>query len=411
MAALGSPLDPTGWPMNLDIPTLMIAGSFVAAMCGLLLVFAWWQYRETHAALWWAGCDFALAAGVLLLALGFIHSMPLLFATGLTLLVVSPSLIWAAARSFRERRIPPAALAAGTIVWLLSVGTLRSAGLEMFVPIVNTLIGISYLGGAMHQIMRRDTGKSHAQLPLTLILLLHASVLTVVIPDALLGGGLGLEPPPLASMFGIIHFETLIYVIGSAVLLVAMMKERSESRYSQAADTDVLTGLPNRRAFQAMAARILERARHDGTPVAIIICDLDHFKAVNDTYGHAVGDRVLKVFAIAARQAIRPNEFIARIGGEEFAAIFPGASAQASCASAQRIREAFGAAAETVDEHKVAATVSIGVAIAEEGNVPLETLMEAADAALYRAKINGRNRVECPDVGKARAFPHLVRVA
>jgi diguanylate cyclase (GGDEF)-like protein len=396
--------------MTLDVPTLMIVGSFVAAMCGLLLVFAWWRYRETDAALWWAGGDFALAASVLLLALGFIHDMPLLFTSGLTLLVVSPSLIWAAARSFRERPIPPAALAGGTIAWLLSVATLRSAGLEMFVPIVNMLIGIGYLGGAMHEIMRRDAGRSHAQLPLTLILFMHVCVLTIVIPDALLGGGLGLEPPPLASMFGIIHFETLIYVVGSTVFLVAMLKERSELRYSQAADTDVLTGLPNRRAFQAMAARILERARHDGTPVAIIICDLDHFKAVNDTYGHAVGDRVLKVFATAARQAMRPNEFIARLGGEEFAAIFPGASAHASCASAQRIREAFAAAAETVGDHAVAATVSIGVVIAEEGNVPLETLMEAADAALYRAKLNGRNRVECPDMGKAR-FPHLVRVA
>jgi diguanylate cyclase (GGDEF)-like protein len=396
--------------MTLDVPTLMIVGSFVAAMCGLLLVFAWWRYRETNAALWWAGGDFALAASVLLLALGFIHDMPLLFTSGLTLLVVSPSLIWAAARSFRERPIPPAALAGGTIAWLLSVATLRSAGLEMFVPIVNMLIGIGYLGGAMHEIMRRDAGRSHAQLPLTLILFMHVCVLTIVIPDALLGGGLGLEPPPLASMFGIIHFETLIYVVGSTVFLVAMLKERSELRYSQAADTDVLTGLPNRRAFQAMAARILERAGHDGTPVAIIICDLDHFKAVNDTYGHAVGDRVLKVFATAARQAMRPNEFIARLGGEEFAAIFPGASAHASCASAQRIREAFAAAAEMVGDHAVAATVSIGVAIAEEGNVPLETLMEAADAALYRAKLNGRNRVECPDMGKAR-FPHLVRVA
>lgn len=397
--------------MNLDIPTLMIAGSFVAAMCGLLLVFAWWQYRETRAALWWAGGDFALAAGILLLALGFIHDMPLLFTASLTLLVVSLALVWAAARSFREQSIPPAALAAGTLVWLLSLAMLRSAGLEMFLPIANTVIGIGYLGGAMHEIMRRDAGRSRAQLPLTLVLLLHACVLTIVIPDALLGGRLEFEPPPLASMFGIVHFETLIYVIGSAIFLVAMMKERSESRYSQAADTDVLTGLPNRRAFQSMAARILDRARHDGTPVAVIICDLDHFKAVNDTFGHAVGDRVLKVFATAARQAIRPNEFIARIGGEEFAAIFPGASAQSSCASAQRIREAFAAAATTVDEHAVAATVSIGVAIAEEGNVPLETLMEAADAALYRAKINGRNRVECPDIGKARAFPHLVRVA
>ena len=397
--------------MTLDVPTLMIAGSFVAAMCGLLLVFAWWQYRQTHAPLWWAGGDFALAAGVLLLALGFIHDTPLLYTAGLTLLIVSPSLIWAAARSFRERPIPPAALAGGTIIWLLSVATLRSAGLEMFLPVAVTLIEIGYLGGAMHEIMRRDTGTSRARLPLTLILLLHASVLMIVVPDVLLGGGRGLEPPPLASMFGIVHFETLIYVIGSAVLLVAMMKERSESRYSQAADTDVLTGLPNRRAFQAMAARILDRARHDGTPVAIVMCDLDHFKAVNDTYGHAIGDRVLKVFATAARQAIRPNEFIARIGGEEFAAILPGASAQASCASAQRIREAFAAAAETVDEHRVAATVSIGVAIAQEDNLPLETLMEAADAALYRAKLNGRNWVECPDMGKARAFPHLVRVA
>ncbi len=397
--------------MNLDIPTLMIAGSFVAAMCGLLLMFAWWQYRETNAALWWAGGDFALGTGVILLALGFIHEAPPLFLAGLTCLVVSPILVWAAARSFRERRVPLLAIFGGIGVWFLSVAALRTYGLENFFPVANTLIAVGFLGAGVREITRSGSGTNGTRLPLAAIVVLHACMLTLAIPDILVGRMSGLEPPPLASVFGIVHFETLIYVIGSAVLLVAMMKERSESRYSHAADTDVLTALPNRRAFQAMAARILDRARHDGTPVAIIICDLDHFKAVNDTYGHAIGDRVLKVFAIAARQAIRPNEFISRIGGEEFAAIFPGVSAQASCVTAQRIREAFAAAAETVDEHAVAATVSIGVAIAEEGNVPLEALMEAADAALYRAKINGRNRVECPDREKARAYPHLVRVA
>jgi diguanylate cyclase (GGDEF)-like protein len=218
-----------------------------------------------------------------------------------------------------------------------------------------------------------------------------------------------LEPPALASLFGLIHFETIVYLIGTTVFFVAMMKEQSELRQRQDAETDALTGLPNRRAFLAVAERLAARSRRDRRPLAVAAFDLDRFKQVNDTYGHALGDRTLQVFAEVARESLRPGDLVSRIGGEEFAAVFPGADREVAYLMSERIRRAFAVAALAVNGRELGATVSAGVAVAVDAET-LAEVMERADAALYRAKLNGRDRVEC-DGGPPRAYPRLVEVA
>ena len=158
--------------------------------------------------------------------------------------------------------------------------------------------------------------------------------------------------------------------------------------------TDPLTGLANRRAFQeALEAELARVARH-GRPAAVLLLDLDHFKAVNDTWGHAVGDEVLAGFAQILRRGCRRGDLAARIGGEEFALLLPATGLAPALAVGERIRRAtewrpLGRSAQ------VPVTVSVGVASTEGLPAPPDTLelVPRADAALYRAKGEGRNRV------------------
>lgn len=166
------------------------------------------------------------------------------------------------------------------------------------------------------------------------------------------------------------------------------------ARLEQEAMTDALTGIANRRAFEAEAAQMSARAQRSGTPVAVGIADIDHFKNINDEHGHPVGDIVLRTVAQRMIDAARATDFVARIGGEEFGLLFPETRAETAVGIAQRIREAIGASPIHADSGcDVCATISIGLATMLPGRA-LEEALAAADCALYAAKNGGRNRVE-----------------
>lgn len=153
------------------------------------------------------------------------------------------------------------------------------------------------------------------------------------------------------------------------------------------ATTDPLTGLANRRRFESEHARML---LGDGGAPAVLLCDLDHFKLLNDTHGHEAGDTALVVFADLLREVLRPQDLLARIGGEEFAVLLPKTDAEAAMIVANRVRAAVAEQAREPDPPGT--TVSIGVAPAGEGPA-LADQLRAADAALYAAKAAGRDIV------------------
>ncbi len=159
------------------------------------------------------------------------------------------------------------------------------------------------------------------------------------------------------------------------------------------ADSDGLTGLMNHRAFQLRMRAELSRARRESAPIALLMADIDHFKALNDRYGHPAGDAVLVELAQRLRAAVREYDLPARYGGEEFAVILPGLDGAGATAAAERVRAAI---AETPfrlpGERTSTVTVSVGAAAAESEQDAEAWLVEA-DARLYRAKRAGRNRV------------------
>ena len=175
---------------------------------------------------------------------------------------------------------------------------------------------------------------------------------------------------------------------------LAIQNARLFSEVQQLASTDGLTGLNNRRHFVELAKREFGRARRYQRPLAAIMMDIDHFKQVNDTYGHAAGDQVLRVIAERCRKAVRDIDILGRYGGEEFVVLLLETDLDGACHVAERLHTAIiSQPIHTGEGLELYVTASLGVAQKDENTISLEMLIARADQALYVAKHKGRNRV------------------
>ncbi|GEO36678.1 two-component system cell cycle response regulator [Skermanella aerolata] len=182
--------------------------------------------------------------------------------------------------------------------------------------------------------------------------------------------------------------------------------EKLRHNYEQSlsmALTDSLTGVFNRRYVSAHLPRLLERSWESQKPVAILMFDIDHFKAVNDTYGHGVGDEVLREVANRTNRNLRNFDLVARYGGEEFIVVMPDSDRDAAYAVAERLRRRVGEETFTVsaDVGEITVTISIGVAVVDGVGDTAEAILKRADDALYQAKRSGRNRTVASGVAEA----------
>jgi diguanylate cyclase (GGDEF)-like protein len=164
-------------------------------------------------------------------------------------------------------------------------------------------------------------------------------------------------------------------------------------RLANAALSDALTGLPNRRSAMEQLEQAWSAASRSGAPLSVMVIDIDHFKHINDTYGHAAGDMVLREAASVLRTAARREDGVCRIGGEEFLVICPNTDLEAALQSAERLRATLGARLIAIGEAESSITTSIGVAMREADTADIDALVSTADQALYAAKEAGRNRV------------------
>lgn len=218
---------------------------------------------------------------------------------------------------------------------------------------------------------------------------------------------------PVEADIGVLEIAVpIVFFLGGVfVLLTTRLTSRTAADagrialLEQQAITDPLTNLFNRRHLDRRVEEEVARAHRDGLPLSVLVIDLDHFKRVNDRFGHQVGDLVLVRLACLLLKTVRQNDFVARFGGEEFVIVAPNSDLDASWLLAERVRSA-------VSEHdftlpimidnpgKLAVTVSIGVACLRENRSTAKAVLNAADESLYRAKRLGRNRVSTNEPGR-----------
>ena len=209
-----------------------------------------------------------------------------------------------------------------------------------------------------------------------------------------------------------INFTDSLFGLAISILMAAGVYglRRLFTDLNAMANTDTLTGLANRRDVLQHAHQELERAQRTKRPIAFLMFDIDHFKQVNDTYGHPAGDAVLRSVADIARSTVRHIDRVGRIGGEEFFVVLPESDRENALAAAERLRSAIAAHAFAVGAKYIAVTVSLGVAVSPVGSntQSFNDYLAAADAALYDAKNSGRNRVVVSEENNA-ASPQSVQ--
>jgi diguanylate cyclase (GGDEF)-like protein len=209
-----------------------------------------------------------------------------------------------------------------------------------------------------------------------------------------------LQPIPQAALH-IVHLFNLSVVFAMFSYLSSYylrMVVSAQRKLREMATTDSLTGLSNRRHMTYLAEKELARFQRSGHPVAFLLLDVDHFKSINDAFGHEAGDRVLSCVADVIREELRAQDLVGRWGGEEFLAILPDTDSTKAQASAERVRNAFSAKDwKAITGGDVEVTISIGVSELRAGE-DLSAAVSRADMALYRSKTSGRNRVELETV-------------
>jgi diguanylate cyclase (GGDEF)-like protein len=385
--------------MNLDVNTLFLVTIYVEAILGLLLLFAWAQNTAITAVAWWGFAHLLRAGSVTLF--GLYGSVSDLISIDLAnvVLFTSFAVTWTGARVFDNRKPQPILLFAGAAVWLVAS---RIPGFtdafEVRVLLASGII-TAYTWGTAFEFWRGRSEPLVSRWPAIFMLFAHGSLYLLRTP---LGAMLPWIPKGNqifeSVWLTVLSFEGLLFTISIAFILLAMAKERTEYRHKTAALVDPLTGVSNRRAFLQDGEAQLKRQATDPRPTAVMLLDLDNFKSINDRFGHALGDRVLEIFADVSSGCLRRIDLFGRLGGEEFAALLRDTSRERALAVAEQIRTSFAEATRDVDGRPVGATVSIGVVISYDSVLDLSALLAQADHALYRAKDSGRNRIEIASI-------------
>jgi len=373
--------------------TILVIGAFLCIIM-LLVLSSLWRTAIPGVREWSAGNALAIAAFFLY---AFGKSLPPLAAYELANAVnaaASAALLLGFYRFLgRPARLP--LLAAGVVLLTAAIAVfhywidsfaLRTLAVALYQGIVFGAIALTVLKFGNGTLSRYPAGFTSAMAGLIASGHLVRGILYVAgpeIPQSLL------QPSAWNLLF--LSASTLVMpvmTLGGVMMVHGAMMQKSE----HAANRDFLTGAWSRRAFFEHAQHELARARRLDSSIALLLIDVDHFKQVNDRFGHATGDRVLIDIVRKSQTLLRSIDYLGRIGGEEFAVLLSDADRDAALTVAERLRQTLQAAPPPAGSTDNPYTVSIGVAILRESE-SFESLMQRADAALYRSKAAGRNQV------------------
>jgi diguanylate cyclase (GGDEF)-like protein len=372
--------------MRLDVTTLLIVTFALTFLVGLLFLFSWRQSRDMPALLVWGVAH--LAGSVASIGLALRGQIPDIVSITLsnTVMIAAYGLIWGGVWIFEGRRFRPGVTFAGAILWAALCCVPAFYDTIAARIIVASAIAAAYTGHGALLFWRAGPEPLASRRPAALLLTAYAACYAVRVPATLLAPPAEIRNPLESSWVTVLSLVAMLFTLTVAFLFTALAKERAEYREHVAASTDPLTGVANRRAFVACA----DALSASGRPMTLVLFDLDHFKAINDTFGHAVGDTVLIAFCEVARTLLPPDALVGRLGGEEFACLLMDREAEAVLAQAECVRQAF-AAISVADMPTLRLSASAGVA--RGSGTSFDALLRRADAALYAAKRGGRDRI------------------
>jgi diguanylate cyclase (GGDEF)-like protein len=378
--------------MSLDTSTLYLVATMVAAMLGAMLLF--FGRQENIPALKWWGTAYLLgAASVAIETLAGTTFGAMLSLALNAVGFLACGMVWNASRVFHGRKPNLPGLVLGAIAWIAAVMTLEPGASALRMTIGAGIVAI-YAALTASELWTERRRTLHKRWPTIVVPVLHGFVLMlpILLGDLLHPNDSGFGSSIWVTVFSI---ELVLYAVGTVFVIFMLVSERTVTAHKTAASIDPLTGMFNRRGFAEATSRVIEREANAGRPATVLIFDIDHFKSINDRFGHPAGDEILKLFATVVVNTLRITDLSGRVGGEEFAALLP-CSLEDGVIAAERVREAFESSGIVDETGPVATTVSIGVAGGPAGT-ELEILLAAADTALYKAKRTGRNRVEAAE--------------
>lgn len=297
-----------------------------------------------------------------------------------------------------QRAGQPPFLGAHLMVYGLSATTLAIAviisnDIAPRLIIVNTGYGVMYVIGVM-TLLGAHQREAIDKLIIAVQALLAAQFLVRPVLTLLYENSIAADVYRESIYYSVLNLSlSLISLVAALVLVAACVYDQIKS-VRERAELDMLTGLRTRRAFEQDVVSQIERAKLEGVPVSLVVADIDHFKSVNDVWGHQVGDKAIAAFGRVIEDTIRDTDIAGRIGGEEFCVLAWNCEGKAAVAMAERIRKRFGATQVDgmPEDHRL--TASFGVAGRKEGE-GYGKLFARTDSTLYRAKEEGRNRTLC----------------
>ncbi|WP_159952241.1 GGDEF domain-containing protein [Rhizobium sp. 18065] len=376
--------------LTLHLPTILVVHGMAMLIATLLCIAIWIRERPNNV------LAMLMIAGTVTCVSMALHGsrtmlpLPLASGVGLALAVIGAGFFWQAVVAFEGKPLSMTKATMGGVIWLccwLVPPFVESTAIR---TLVLALLLCSYCLLSSREIWLGRVVEPLLSRPLAAAAnALRGLVWLASIPLSLL-----VSPPygangSNASWFSLLAVANTMLIVLSLIAMLMLAKERDERLYRLASERDPLTNLANRRTFVMTAQSILASEKGRAT---LLLLDIDHFKRINDTHGHAAGDRVLIAFSRAIDKRMPKGWIFARIGGEEFACLLPNASGAHGLAIAENLRMVI----ETMHldaDRLVPVTVSIGVATASDASVLLDTLLAEADAALYQAKAKGRNCV------------------
>jgi diguanylate cyclase (GGDEF)-like protein len=379
--------------MHLDMQTISAVNVAVTAVLGGILLLTWLREPESPLVGWWGLGLLFQTVGVFVAAGASPANSLDLVALGTAAIVFGDGLKWKAAREFGDRRARPLWVLLGPVGFLLAV---QMGYLHSFDAQLNTVCSMLavYNLAAASEFARGDPEHLVSRRPAVILLVIVALSYLSWLPLNVAMPIQEAQAVLVSFWFPVTILLTLLLRVALAFTVLSMAKERREFEQRVDALTDPLTGLANRRALFEVADAAGQNRAIGGGALSVLIFDLDNFKEINDRFGHALGDRVLRMFAATAQARLNGKSIVARLGGEEFAAVLPGADPLQAIGAAEAVRQDFAKSATFIDGLPVGATVSVGVAWDQSVTGDLNALFRRADAALYVAKRSGRNRVE-----------------